>query len=77
MPLYLPLLIIGVLLLGVGIGYLASPRFVERVIARDRRGQMWVGILGRERAIFAMRYLFSLFLIAVGIVALYYSWQNY
>jgi hypothetical protein len=77
MPLFLPLLIIGVLLLGVGVAYLTSRRFVEWVITRDRRGQMWVRVLGRERAIFAMRSYFSLVLIAIGIVALYYSYENY
>jgi hypothetical protein len=77
MPLSLLLLMIGVLLLGVGVGYIASPRFVQWVITRDRRGQMWVRILGRERAIFVVRNYFSLFLIAAGIIALYYSYEYF
>jgi hypothetical protein len=40
-------------------------------------GQRWVPIFGRERAIFVMRGYFSLFLIAAGIIALYYSYENF
>jgi hypothetical protein len=77
MPLFFVLLMVGILLLGLGIGYLASPRFVEWVVTKDRTGQMWVRILGRERAVFAMRNYFSLVLIAIGIIALYFSYENY
>ena len=59
-------LMLGVLALAVGIGYIVSSRFVEWMLNRDRRGRMWVNLLGRTGATFAIRYIFSLILIATG-----------
>jgi len=61
-------LMMGVLSLAVGIGYIASPRFVEWMLNNDRRGRMWIALLGRTRATFAIRYIFSLILIAIGAI---------
>jgi hypothetical protein len=77
MPLYFLLLMIGVFCLGIGMAYITSPRFVEWMVTKDRSGQMWVRLLGRERAIFAIRHVFSVFFIVVGIIALYFSYENY
>jgi hypothetical protein len=77
MPLYFLLLMIGVFCLGLGMVYIGNPRFAEWMVTSDRRGQMWARRLGRDRAIFAIRNVFSLFIIAIGILALYFSYQNY
>jgi hypothetical protein len=77
MPLYFVLLMLAVFSLGLGIAYIASPRFVEWMVTKDRRGQMWARTLGKERAVFAIRNIFSLFFIVVGIVLLYFSYENY
>jgi len=77
MPTYFLLLMLGIFCLGLGIAYVASPRFVEWMVTKDRSGQMWVRMLGRERAIFAIRKIFSLFFIVVGIALLYFSYENY
>ena len=57
--------------------YITSPRFVEWMVTKDRSGQMWVRLLGRERAIFAIRHVFSVFFMVAGITALYFSYENY
>jgi hypothetical protein len=57
--------------------YLANPGFVEWTITNDRRSQQWARLLGRERAIYAMRYVFSLVLIIAGMVSLYVAHLNY
>jgi hypothetical protein len=77
MPMYFLFLMIGVFCLAIGIAYISSPRFVEWMVTKDRSGQMWVRLLGRERAVFAIRRVFSVFFIVVGIVALYFSYANY
>jgi hypothetical protein len=77
MPLYIFELMLGAFCLGIGIAYIVSPRFVEWMLTKDRTGQMWVRRLGRERAIFAMRRVFSVVLIAFGICLLYFSYANY
>jgi hypothetical protein len=77
MPFFFFLLIAGGLCLGVGIAYIASPRFVEWTITKDRRGQQWARLLGRERATYAMRHYFSLILIVIGSVSLYFSYVYY
>jgi hypothetical protein len=77
MPFYLYMLVMGVVCLASGIAYLASPRFVEWTVTNDRHGQQWARRLGRERAIFAMRYVFSSILIVAGIVSLCVSYLNY
>jgi hypothetical protein len=64
-------LMLGVIALAVGILYIASPRFVEWVLNNDRRGRMWIGLLGRTRATVAMRYIFSLILIVIGVFLIY------
>jgi len=64
-------LMLGVLGLAVGIGYIVSPRFVEWTLNYDRRGRMWANLLGRARATFAIRYIFSLILIAAGAFGIY------
>jgi hypothetical protein len=61
-------LINAVLFLAVGIGYFASPRFVEWTLNRDGTGRKWATLLGHERAAFMMRYVFSLILIGCGVV---------
>jgi heme A synthase len=70
-------LMLGIFCLAAGIAYLVSPRFVEWTVTNDRRGQQWARLLGRERAIYAMRHIFSLILIAVGMVSLYVSYLSY
>jgi hypothetical protein len=77
MPLYFMLLMLPVFSLGLGIAYIANPRFVERMVTKDRTGQKWARMLGQERAIFVIRNIFSLFFIVVGIVLLYFSYENY
>jgi hypothetical protein len=62
---------LGVVSLIVGIGYIASPRFVEWVLNHDRRGRMWIALLGRERATIAIRYIFSAILIVIGVCFIY------
>src|SRR5208282_5679942 len=64
-------LMLGVMALAVGILYMASPRFVEWVLNNDRRGRMWIALLGRTRATVAMRYIFSLILIVIGAFLIY------
>ena len=64
-------LMLGVLGLVVGVGYIASPRFVEWMLNNDRRGRMWIALLGRTRATFAIRYIFNLILIATGAILIY------
>jgi hypothetical protein len=73
---FLPL-VLGFFCLAGGIAYLVSPRFVEWTVTNDRRGQQWARLLGRERAIYAMRHIFSLILIGAGMVSLYISYLNY
>ena len=63
----------AVLFLAVGIGYFASPRFVEWYLRNDRRGRMWVERLGYPRALIAARYIFSLILIGGGAFLIYIS----
>jgi hypothetical protein len=64
-------LMLGVVCLVVGIGYIVSIRFVEWMLNSDRRGRMWVDLLGRKRATFAIRYIFSLILIVLGAFSIY------
>ena len=71
------MLVVGALCLAIGVAYFVSPRFVEWTVTNDRRGQQWARLLGRERAIYAMRRIFSLILIAVGIIALCASYLSY
>jgi hypothetical protein len=47
------------------------------MVTKDRTGQKWARMLGQERAIFVIRNIFSLFFIVVGIVLLYFSYENY
>jgi hypothetical protein len=77
MPLYFLFLMLAAFSLGLGILYISSPRFAVWMVTSDPRGQMWARLLGRERAIFAIRHVFSLFFLAVGIALLYFSYQNY
>jgi hypothetical protein len=77
MPTYFLLLMLAVFCLGLGIAYISSPRFAVWMVTKDRRGQMWARLLGQERAIFAIRNIFSLFFMVAGIVLLYFSYQNY
>jgi hypothetical protein len=70
-------LILAIFCLTVGIAYLANSKFVEWTITNDRRGQQWARLLGRERASYAMRYIFSLVLIIAGMVSLYVAYLNY
>jgi len=65
--------LVAVFFLAVGIGYLASPRFVEWTLNRDGTGRKWAALLGHKRAAFAMRYVFSLILIGFGAVILLVS----
>jgi hypothetical protein len=64
---------IGVGLAAIGTGYIASPRFVEWMLTKDRRGLMWARLLGHEKATIAVRYGFSLVLIAIGASLVYFS----
>jgi hypothetical protein len=68
-------LMLGAVSLAAGIGYMASPRFVEWVLNYDRRGRMWIALLGRARAALAMRYIFSVVLIVIG-AFLIYAWLD-
>ena len=77
MPFSFFLLVVGGLCLAVGIAYLTSPRFVEWTVTKDRRGQQWARLLGRERAAYAMRHYFSVLLIVIGSVSLYFSYVYY
>lgn len=54
-----------------GGAYLLSPRFVAWTLTKDRTGRLWVKWLGHERATVAMRYVFSVLLVALGACALY------
>ena len=66
-------LFIGIGLLAIGIGYIASPRFVEWMLNKDRRGRMWANLLGREKARIAIRYIFSVVLMLIGLVVILIS----
>ena len=61
-------LMLGVVCLVSAIGYMASPRFVDWVLTHDRRGRMWAALLGPKRAAVAMRSIFSVILIVLGLV---------
>ncbi len=74
---FLLALTLGVCCLAGGTAYLFSPRFVEWTVTNDRRGQQWARLLGRERAIYAMRHIFSLVLIVLGMISLYVSYLIY
>jgi len=41
------------------------------MLNNDRRGRMWIALLGRTRATFAIRYIFNLILIATGAILIY------
>jgi hypothetical protein len=65
----------AVLFLAVGIGYFASPRFVEWTLNRDGTGRKWAAFLGHKRAAFVMRYVFSLILVGCAAVFLLFALQ--
>jgi hypothetical protein len=65
--------LIGLGFLGIGIGYLFSPRFVEWTLTSDGTGQRWVRLLGHDKARIVIRWIGSFVLIFIGLVILLIS----
>jgi hypothetical protein len=70
-------IIMGILFIGVGLGFLLSIRFGAFALRTDGRGVFWTRLLGEKWAPIVLRFVFSLIGIGVGVVMIYSAFYGY
>jgi hypothetical protein len=69
--------IMGILFIGIGLGFLLSTRFGAFVLRTDGHGVLWTQLLGAKWTPIVLRFVFSLIAIAAGGVMIYSAVYGY
>jgi len=69
--------IMGILFIGIGLGFLLSTRFGAFVIRTDGRGVFWAKLLGEKWTPIVLRFVFSLIAIVAGGMMIYSAVYGY